>query len=56
MIATLTLIGDRAPDAADVMQLHLEGTVWRAVGASHTVTTALTALGEAWSGALKSGL
>jgi urease accessory protein len=55
MMAALTMIGDRATDEADVMQLHLEGSVWRAAGASHTVTTAMTALGDRWARALSSG-
>ena len=61
MLAALTLIGERAPAEADVMQLHLKGSVWRAVGGSHIVTAAMLGLADSWrsqsaSSALKSAV
>jgi urease accessory protein len=52
MLAALMMLGERAPDGRDVMQLHLEGSMWRAVGASHMVTSAMTSLADEWRRAL----
>jgi urease accessory protein len=52
MLASLTTIGCRATGAPEVMQLHLEGSMWRMAGAAHTVSAAMLALADVWCRAL----
>lgn len=49
MLAALTIVGVRAGGETDVMQLHGQGSVWRAAGVPHHLSAVMDSLAGVWS-------